>query len=134
MSILFVLLTFLVIISVNYLWFRPAQALPVTAHPSLKPPAPLMTKQAGFAIPQHYCFHPGHTGCCGFMANRLNVSITAFQASSGYYYIPKWTEFALTLATVTAAGVAFHYAVIYLEILPRSIPAKNWMTRHPATA
>jgi Ni/Fe-hydrogenase subunit HybB-like protein len=70
----------------------------------------------------------------GFMANRLNVSITAFQASSGYYYIPKWTEFALTLATVTAAGVAFHYAVIYLEILPRSIPAKNWMTRHPATA
>jgi Ni/Fe-hydrogenase subunit HybB-like protein len=70
----------------------------------------------------------------GFMANRLNVSITAFQASSGYYYIPKWTEFALTLATVTAAGVAFHYAVIYLEILPRSIPAKNWMTRHPAAA
>ena len=61
MSILFVLLTFLVVISVNYLWFRPAQALPVTAYPSLKSPAPLMTKQAGFAIPQHYCFHPGHT-------------------------------------------------------------------------
>jgi Ni/Fe-hydrogenase subunit HybB-like protein len=70
----------------------------------------------------------------GFMANRLNVSITAFQASSGFYYIPTWPEFALTLATVTAAGVAFHYAVIYLEILPRSVPAKNWMTRHPATA
>jgi Ni/Fe-hydrogenase subunit HybB-like protein len=70
----------------------------------------------------------------GFIANRLNVSITAFQASSGFYYIPKWTEFALSMATVTAAGVAFHYAVIYLEILPRSVPAKNWMTRHPATA
>ena len=40
----------------------------------------------------------------GFMANRLNVSITAFQASSGFYYIPKWTEFALSMATVTAAG------------------------------
>ena len=61
MSILFVLLTFLVVISVNYLWFRPAQAVPATAHPSLKPPAPMMTQQAGFAIPQHYCFHPGHT-------------------------------------------------------------------------
>ena len=61
MSILFVLLTFLVIISVNYLWFRPAAALPVTAHASLKAPAPVMTQQAGFAIPQHYCFHPGHT-------------------------------------------------------------------------
>jgi Ni/Fe-hydrogenase subunit HybB-like protein len=70
----------------------------------------------------------------GFMANRLNVSITAFQASSGFYYVPKWTEFALTLATVTAAGVAFHYAVKYLEILPRSVPAKRWMTTHPATA
>lgn len=70
----------------------------------------------------------------GFMANRLNVAITAFQASSGFYYVPKWTEFALTLATVTAAGVAFHYAVKYLEILPRSVPAKNSMTTHPATA
>jgi Ni/Fe-hydrogenase subunit HybB-like protein len=70
----------------------------------------------------------------GFMANRLNVSITAFQASSGFYYVPKWTEFALTLATVTAAGVAFHYAVRYLEILPRSVPVKNWMTTHSATA
>jgi len=27
-----------------------------------------------------------------------------------------------------------HYAVIYLEILPRSVPAKNRMTTHPATA
>ena len=61
MSILFVLLTFLVVISVNYLWFPPAPTLPVTAHPSLKSPAPVMTKQAGFSIPQHYCFHPGHT-------------------------------------------------------------------------
>lgn len=67
----------------------------------------------------------------GFMANRLNVSITAFQRSSGYYYVPKWTEFALTLATVTACAVAFHYAVRYLEILPSALPAKNWMTIHP---
>ncbi|HYM78858.1 MAG TPA: NrfD/PsrC family molybdoenzyme membrane anchor subunit [Candidatus Dormibacteraeota bacterium] len=56
----------------------------------------------------------------GFMANRLNVSITGFQATSGFYYVPKWTEFALTLATVTACAVAFHYAVRYLEILPRT--------------
>ena len=69
----------------------------------------------------------------GFMANRLNVSITAFQASSGFYYVPKWTEFALTLATVTASGVVFHYAVKYLEILPRGVPVKNWMTTHSAT-
>ena len=70
----------------------------------------------------------------GFMANRLNVSITAFQRTSGVYYVPKWTEFALTFATVTAAAVAFHYAVLYLEILPKSAPTKRWITEHPATA
>ncbi len=56
----------------------------------------------------------------GFIANRLNVSITAFQTSSGFYYVPKWTEFALTIATVTAAVVAFHYAVKYLDIVPKN--------------
>ncbi len=69
----------------------------------------------------------------GFMANRLNVSITAFQRSSGFYYVPKWTEFALTLATVTAAAVAFHYAVVYLEILPKS-PRANRIAENPAAA
>ena len=41
----------------------------------------------------------------GFMANRLNVSITGLQASSGVYYIPKWTEFACTLATANATDL-----------------------------
>jgi len=71
----------------------------------------------------------------GFMANRLNVSITAFQASSGLYYVPKWTEFALTLATITAAVVAFYYAVLYLEILPKNPPTKKWfMADSPVAA
>ena len=61
----------------------------------------------------------------GFMTNRLNVSITAFQRASGFYYVPKWTEFALTLATVTAVVVLFHYAVVYLEILPKPLTAGN---------
>lgn len=69
----------------------------------------------------------------GFMANRLNVSITAFQTSSGLYYVPRWTEFALTLATVTAAVVAFHYAVVHLEILPKSRPVTKWMAAQPAS-
>jgi Ni/Fe-hydrogenase subunit HybB-like protein len=63
----------------------------------------------------------------GFITNRLNVAVTAFERSSGYYYVPKWTEFALTLATVAAAAVAFHYAVLYLDILPKNPPAKKWM-------
>ena len=63
----------------------------------------------------------------GFMANRLNVSITGLQASSGVYYVPKWTEFAATFAVVTAAVVAFRYAVIYLDILPKNPPQPRWM-------
>jgi len=56
----------------------------------------------------------------GFMANRLNVSITGLQAGSGIYYVPKWTEFAPTLMVLTAAVLAFRYAVIYLDILPKN--------------
>jgi len=61
----------------------------------------------------------------GFMTNRLNVSITALQVSSGIYYTPKWTEFAASLATITAAVVAFRYAVIYLNILPKNPPQQQ---------
>ena len=74
--------------------------------------------------------------CClvvmGFMANRLNVSITGLQASSQIYYVPKWTEFALTLATITAVVLAFRYAVIYLEILPKFPQRPRWMVTSAA--
>jgi Ni/Fe-hydrogenase subunit HybB-like protein len=55
----------------------------------------------------------------GFMANRLNVSITGLQASAGVYSVPKWTEFASTLMVLTAVVLAFRYAVIFLDILPK---------------
>jgi len=63
----------------------------------------------------------------GFMTNRLNVSITGLQASSGVYYVPKWTEFAATLAVMTAAVLAFRFAVIYLDILPKNPPPARWI-------
>jgi len=56
----------------------------------------------------------------GFMANRLNVSITGLQSSSGIYYVPKWTELVPTLMVLTAAVLAFRYAVIYLDIFPKN--------------
>jgi len=65
----------------------------------------------------------------GFMANRLNVSITGLQASAGIYYVPKWTEFAATLMVLTAVVLAFRYAVIYLDVLPKNPPQKRWMTQ-----
>ena len=54
----------------------------------------------------------------GFMANRLNVAINALQASAGVTYVPKWTEFAISLAVITAAVVAFRLAAIHLRIFP----------------
>lgn len=70
----------------------------------------------------------------GFIANRLNVSITGLQASSGFYYVPKWTEFALTLATIAAAVLAFRYAVIYLDILPKNNARPRWVSSTVAEA
>jgi Ni/Fe-hydrogenase subunit HybB-like protein len=67
----------------------------------------------------------------GFITNRLNVSITALQSSSAVYYTPKWTEFAATFATITAAVVAFRYAVVYLDILPKNPRAQRWMVATP---
>jgi len=68
----------------------------------------------------------------GFMANRLNVSITGLQASAGIYYVPKWTEFAATLMVITAVVLAFRYAVIYLDILPKNSPQPRWMVNGAA--
>ena len=71
------------------------------------------------------------------MANRLNVSITGLQASSGVYYVPKWTEFAPTLMVLTIAVLAFRYAVIYLDILPKKetkMPSRLRWTVNSAAA
>lgn len=55
----------------------------------------------------------------GFMVNRLNVSINALQTAMGTNYVPKWTELASSVLVIAAAVMAFRYAVIYLDILPK---------------
>jgi Ni/Fe-hydrogenase subunit HybB-like protein len=52
----------------------------------------------------------------GFVTNRLNVSITGMEASSGVRYIPKWTEFGVTAAMVAAGFFIFAVAAKYLPI------------------
>ena len=56
----------------------------------------------------------------GFMTNRVDVSVTGLQRSSGVYYVPQWTEFAATLMVLTIAVMVFRYSVIYLDILPKN--------------
>jgi Ni/Fe-hydrogenase subunit HybB-like protein len=55
----------------------------------------------------------------GFVVNRLNVSINALQSAMGTHYVPRWTELSSSILVIAAAVVAFRYAVIYLDILPK---------------
>lgn len=52
----------------------------------------------------------------GFVTNRLNVSITGMEASSGVRYVPKWTEFGITAAMIAAGFAIFALGAKYLPI------------------
>jgi Ni/Fe-hydrogenase subunit HybB-like protein len=88
----------------------------------------LLTRERVRSNPQ-YLYWTCAAVAAGFMTNRLNVSITGLQASSGVYYIPKWPEFACTLAVLTAMVLIFRYAVIYLDILPKNTPQPSWLVK-----
>ncbi len=78
MSILFVLLTFLLILTVMY-FRRPQEASDALAvAPSKGLGMPVMVQQAGFEVPQGYCFHPGHTWVLDEGHQNARVGIDAF--------------------------------------------------------
>lgn len=54
----------------------------------------------------------------GFVTNRLNVSVTGFETWVGHHYVPKWTEFMITLSIVSAGFALFGLAVKFLPIFP----------------
>lgn len=58
MSILFVLLMFLLVLTITYFRGR-AEAVP--ARVALPPPRPQTRRELGLEIPVNYCFHPAHT-------------------------------------------------------------------------
>lgn len=55
----------------------------------------------------------------GFLLNRLNVSITGIEASSGVHYFPRWTEIAITLSIVGVGFLLFGLAVRYLNVFEK---------------
>ena len=69
--------------------------------------------------------HPGALyGCAvmvvfGFIANRLNVGVTALEATSGASYVPKWSEIAVTLSIVAAGFAIFRVIAEYFPIFER---------------
>jgi Ni/Fe-hydrogenase subunit HybB-like protein len=67
----------------------------------------------------------------GFITNRLNVSLTGFETYVGHHYMPKWTEFSVTLMIIAMGFALFGVAVKYLPIFPeeeravkRSLPSE----------
>jgi glycine cleavage system H protein len=80
MSILFVLLTFIVVIAVNYFYFRVPEEVPLQTRVMDRPKAPVMTKDAGFTIPQGYSFHPGHTWVLREKGDNARVGLDKFAA------------------------------------------------------
>ncbi|HLI63348.1 MAG TPA: NrfD/PsrC family molybdoenzyme membrane anchor subunit [Terriglobales bacterium] len=66
----------------------------------------------------------------GFMVDRLNVSINSLQTALGAHYVPKWSELASSVLVIAAGVMAFRYAVIYLDILPKAAPqpASRWIS------
>lgn len=54
----------------------------------------------------------------GFVANRLNVSITGFEGALGRTYVPAWSELVITLMLVGIGFFVFGLAVRHLPVYP----------------
>ena len=80
MSILFVLLTFLIVIAANYFYFHVPHGVPLEAEVAARPNAPVMTKEAGFALPEGYSFHPGHTWVIQENVDNARIGMDKFAA------------------------------------------------------
>ncbi len=115
MSILFVLLTFLVVISINYICFRP-QAAPLSPDRPVRAPVapPVITNEQGFSIPQGYCFHPGHTWVMRESKEDVRVGLDTFAAEMvgkidriDVVAPNRWVRQGQRLMTVHADGVSF---------------------------
>jgi Ni/Fe-hydrogenase subunit HybB-like protein len=52
----------------------------------------------------------------GFVTNRLNTGLTAFERAAGVHYVPKWSEVAVTLGIVAAGFAIFRVAAHHLPV------------------
>ena len=80
MSILFVLLTFLLIMTISYL-LQPQEQPGAKLEFWAKPQPPRLARELGFEIPQGYCFHPGHTWVMKESSDSARVGIDSFAAN-----------------------------------------------------
>ena len=110
MSILFVLLMFLFVMSISY--FRTRQEVVAEVRPG--PQAPRMQREYGFSIPDGYCFHPGHTWVMREGSENARVGVDSFAANllgkidhvevAG---VNRWVRQGQKLVTLKSGGAAY---------------------------
>lgn len=110
MSILFVLLTFLLILTVMY-FRRPQEAATLQVAPTKKLNTPVMSQHTGFEVPEGYAFHPGHTWVLDEGRQNARVGIDAFAGnlfgkidSIEIADLNRWVRQGQKLCTVTREG------------------------------
>jgi len=79
MSILFVLLTFLLIMVITY-FIKGRDAGVVAARGLAAPLQPVMTRDMGFEVPRGYFFHPGHTWALDEGHQNARIGLDSFAA------------------------------------------------------
>jgi glycine cleavage system H protein len=112
MSILFVLLMFVVVMTFNYFYFRRPEVQPgVDAALWTAPKAPSMRREFGFEIPQGYSFHPGHTWVLKEGTDRARVGVDSFAGNLvgkvdrvDVIGLNRWVRQGQKLMTLTANG------------------------------
>jgi len=111
MSILFVLLTFLLILTVMYFRRPEASANTLQTAPVKKIATPVMLKAGGFEVPDEYCFHPGHTWVVDEGRQNARVGIDAFAGnlfgkvdSIEIADLNRWVRQGQPLCTITRDG------------------------------
>ncbi|MFN7995958.1 MAG: Ni/Fe-hydrogenase cytochrome b subunit [Bryobacteraceae bacterium] len=68
----------------------------------------------------------------GFIANRLNVSVTGMEAGSGTSYVPKWTEVAVTLSIVALGFALFRVVAQHFPVFGEAEEEAPARVRHAA--
>ena len=114
MSILFVLLMFLLVMSINYFCFRTREQVIAQPQAWAGPQAVRMQREYGFSIPEDYCFHPGHTWVLKEGGENSRVGIDSFAANLlgtiehiDVIGLNRWVRQGQKLVTIRSGGQDF---------------------------
>jgi glycine cleavage system H protein len=114
MSILFVLLMFLLVMSINYFCFRTREQAIAQPQAWAGPQAVRMQREYGFSIPEDYCFHPGHTWVLKEGGENARVGIDNFAANLlgtiehvDVIGLNRWVRQGQKLVTIRSGGQNF---------------------------